>query len=135
MRAGPPSASSATVRQCRPDCPSASGIGSPSASLESLRGRPAQRLLADQFEPRQALMIGDQREFERAGVHERGEFDRILADDRDLRPADGVIEAGQDVGEERLGVVVGDAEPHRALEPLARSAAIAPASACMIRRA
>ena len=53
-------------------------------------------------------------------VDERGKLDRILAGHRDLDERMPVVEAGQDVGQERLGVVVGDAEPHRALQPFAR---------------
>ena len=52
--------------------------------LEALGGDPDQRLLADQFEALQALVIRHQRDFDRAGVNLRAEFGRILANDRDL---------------------------------------------------
>ena len=65
-------------------------------------------------------MVGDQRDFDCAGVNLRGEFDRILADDGDLDQRMAAIEERENVGEKRLGVVVGNAQPHRALEALAR---------------
>ncbi len=68
----------------------------------------------------QTLVVGHQRDFDRAGVNLRGELDRILADDRDLDQRVAAVEEGENFGQERLGVVVGNAEPHRALQAFAR---------------
>ncbi len=66
-------------------------------------------------------MIGDQRQFDRLGLDLGGELGRILADDRDFDQRVAAVEQRQDVGEERLGVVVRNAEPDRAVEALARN--------------
>ena len=88
--------------------------------LESLGGDPDQGLLAQKFEPLQALVVGDQREIERACGDLRSKVGRRLANDRDLDQRMTAIEARQDVGQERFRVVVRNAEPSRAPQALAR---------------
>ena len=87
---------------------------------ETLGGRPDERLLDQQLESPQARMIGHEREFERAGGNLRGELRRTLAGDRHLDQRMAAGEPAENLGEERFGVVVRDAEPHRAAQALAR---------------
>ena len=65
-------------------------------------------------------MVGDQRQIERACGDLRGKVRRRLANDRDLDQRMTAIEARQDVGQERFGVVVWNAEPSGAPQALAR---------------
>ena len=76
------------------------------------RRRPDQRLLAQQFEAlRVPVVVRDQRQFKRAGGDLRREFGRRFADDRDLDQRMAAIEARENLGQERFGVVVRNPEP------------------------
>ena len=63
--------------------------------LEALGGDPDQRLFADEFEALQVLVVRHQRDFDRAGVNQRAEFDRILADDGNLDQRMAAVEDGE----------------------------------------
>ena len=109
-----------TLRHRQLGLPSARGIGAPFVRLEAFGGDPDERLLADQFETLQTLVIRHQGDIDRAGVNLRAEFDRIFAIDRDLDQRVAAVERRENVGQKGLGVIVGNAQPHRAPEAFAR---------------
>ena len=87
---------------------------------EALRGDPDERLLPQELETVQARVVGQERQLQRAGGDLLGEFGRALADHRHLDQRMAAIEAREDLGEERFRVVVRDAEPDGASQPLSR---------------
>ena len=114
------SASSAARRQTHEPLPSASGTGWPDLDPEPLRGGPHQRLLAQEFEVVQPVMVRHQREFERAGRDLRREVLRGFAGGRHLDQRVAAVEPGENLGKERFGVVVWNAEPDGAPQALSR---------------
>ena len=127
------SASSAARRQTHVPLPSASGTGAPSSVRNPSAAAQTKRLLAEQLEAAEAREPcrlersgGHQRQFQRAGRNLRRKLDGRFTDDRHFHQRMAPVETSQDLGQERLGVVVRNPKPDRASEPLARHARRSP---------
>ena len=114
------SASSVARRQQQVVLPSASGIGVPSSTWNRSDGDPDQGLVAQDFDPREPLVIGDQRQIQRPSGDLGGKVRRRLADDQHLDQGVAAAVVGKNVGQERFRVVVRNSEPNRAPQALAR---------------
>ena len=114
------SASSAARRQMHEPLPSASGTGDSASIRNRSRGRPDQRLFAQELEAVQAGMVRHQRKLERACRNLRGELLRGFAGRRHLDQRVAPVEPGKNLGKEGFGVVVGNAEPDGSPQALSR---------------